>query len=101
MLVHFSCPETAKITMFGDVALELIGMMGHSGTIPGAIRGDNLEPALKRLKTKLAAVADSGKEAARENDPDEEPAVTLSQRAVPLIQMLEAAIEADSYLMWE
>ena len=49
----------------------------------------------------LAAVADSGKEAARENDPDEEPAVTLSQRAVPLIQMLEAAIEADSYLMWE
>ncbi|MDJ0655805.1 MAG: DUF1840 domain-containing protein [Xanthomonadales bacterium] len=99
MLVHFSCPETSRITMFGDVALELIGMMGHSGTVPGAIRGDNLKPALERLRAKLAAVAAQG--SADADDDDDGPVVTLSQRALPLIEMLQAAIEAESYVMWE
>ena len=37
MLGTFSCPAYADITMFGDVALHLIQLMGHSGTVPSAI----------------------------------------------------------------
>jgi hypothetical protein len=31
MLVTFSCPAYANITMFGDVAVHLLELMGHSG----------------------------------------------------------------------
>jgi hypothetical protein len=34
MLVTFSCPAYASITMFGDVAVRLLKLMGHSGTGP-------------------------------------------------------------------
>ena len=87
--------------MFGDVALALIDIMGHSGSVPGAIRGDNLLTALENLKAGLAALAAEGVEEAVQDQDDDQPAVSLSQRAVPLIEMLQAAIEAESYLMWE
>ena len=34
MLVTFSCPAYANIMMFGDVAVRLLELMGHSGTVP-------------------------------------------------------------------
>jgi hypothetical protein len=34
MLVTFSCPVYANITMFGDVAVRLPELMRHSGTVP-------------------------------------------------------------------
>ena len=47
MLVTFSSPVSADITMFGDVALRLIKLMGHSGTIPGALAAEDVAPALQ------------------------------------------------------
>ena len=38
MLVTFSTSAYADITMFGDVALRLLKLMGHSATVPGAMR---------------------------------------------------------------
>lgn len=37
MLVTFSTDAYASITMFGDVALAMLKMMGHSATLPGEI----------------------------------------------------------------
>ena len=37
MLVTFSTDTYPNITLFGDVALTLLKMMGHSTTVPGAI----------------------------------------------------------------
>ena len=34
MLVTFTTNAYADITMFGDVALAMLKMMGHSGTVP-------------------------------------------------------------------
>ena len=49
MLVTFSCPVYANITMFGDVAVRLLKLMGHSGTTPGALLADDVPAALERL----------------------------------------------------
>ena len=49
MLVTFSCPVYADITMFGDVAVRLLKMMGHSGTVPSAIVAADVPAALERL----------------------------------------------------
>jgi len=37
MLVTFTTDAYADITMFGDVALAMLKMMGHSATVPSAI----------------------------------------------------------------
>jgi len=49
MLVKFTTNAYADITMFGDIALTMLKMMGHSGTVPGAILAADIPAALSRL----------------------------------------------------
>lgn len=97
MLVTFTTPAYADITMFGDVALNLLKMMGHSATVPGAILADDLAPALERLKSGLAKAAPP----AADTDDDEDPPVSLAHRALPLIELLEAAAKSGKDVMWK
>ena len=36
MLVTFHSKDSAPVTLFGQVAVQLLHMMGHSGKVPGA-----------------------------------------------------------------
>ena len=102
MLVTFSSPVYADITMFGDVALRLIKLMGHSGTIPGALAAEDVAPALRRLEAAIQADTQSrAPEQELEEGEDGEPVVSLSLRAWPLIQLLKAAAKAESHVMWD
>jgi hypothetical protein len=100
MLVTFSCPAYTDITMFGDVAIHILKLMGHSGTVPGALLADDVPAALERLVSAIEA-EQAFPEAEQANDEDEEPAVSLSHRALPLIKLLEAAAEAKCNVMWD
>jgi hypothetical protein len=104
MLVTFSTKAYADITMFGDVAVALLKLMGQSGGVPGALVGADVPAALQRLKT---GIATAGNEPAGNppRDPNEDaekapPPVTLRQRAFPLIGLLEAAAKADADVLW-
>ena len=104
MLITFRCRSYANDTMFDDIALEMIKMMGHSGTVPGSISAQDVPDALSRLTSALSA-----KNAAEENlhtDVDEEeeqaePAVSLGRRAFPLIELLKSAIKEECEVMWD
>ena len=98
MLVTFSCPAYADITMFGDVALQLLKMMGHSGTVPSALSAEDVLPALERLE---AAVVVKERSAEPEGDDDDDPPVSISHRALPLIELLKAAAKAECSVMWD
>ena len=50
MLVTFKTEAYANITMFGEVAVTLLKLMGHSGTVPGALMAEDVPAALERLK---------------------------------------------------
>lgn len=104
MLVTFTTDAHADITMFGDIALTLIKMMGHSETVPGAILAADVPRALDRLQRAVDAHAStSPAEDGAEDEEDEEkdaPAVSLSHRALPLISLLTAAAEARCDVMW-
>ena len=69
MLVKFRS-EAGNITMFGDVAVTLLKMMGQSGVLPGALVAKDVPAALERLK-RAAAVAPEpstrGKESAADD----------------------------------
>jgi hypothetical protein len=102
MLVTFSCPVYANITMFGDVAIRLIKMMGHSGTVPSALLAKDVQAALDHLKTAIKADQQQTPEPETAEDEErDEPAVSLSNRALPLIELLDAAAKADCDVMWD
>lgn len=106
MLVTFSTKVSADITMFGDVAVELLKYMGQTGVVPGALLGPDTPLALERLKQAVAIVG--ARPAGNPSSTDEEgeegepatPFVTLRQRAVPLIGLLEAAAAEKADVTW-
>ena len=104
MLVTFTTDAYADITMFGDVAVALLKMMGHSGTVPSAILAADVPAALSRLTAGIEAekaapsVDDNDND---ENEDEDEPRVSLSTRALPLINLLTAAAQADCDVMWK
>lgn len=101
MLVTFSCPAYADITMFGDVAVHLLKMMGHSGTVPSAIAAADVPAALARLHAAVAAEGESPAPGESSRAEEEEPAVSLRHRALPLIELLRAATKAECHVMWD
>ncbi len=105
MLVTFSTDSYADITMFGDVAVILLKMMGHSGTMPGAVLAVDVPVALNKLKTAINAekVSLQTREdaPASEDEDADEPAVSLVHRALPLIELLTAAEKAETDVMWK
>ena len=104
MLVTFETKAHANITMFGEVAVALLKLMGHSGAVPSALLAEDVPAALERLRTAVSENADvpldppsTGK---GDKDNGEERHVSLGHRALPLIQLLEAAAAAKENVMW-
>ena len=98
MLVTFTTKAYADITMFGDVALALLKMMGHSATVPGAILAADIPRALGQLNS--AINAESASPPARDGNAKESP-VSMAQRAMPLISLLTAAAKENANVMWK
>ena len=105
MLITFSCKAHASVTMFGEVGLQFIKMLGHSGAIPGAIDASEVPQALNNLR---AALEVEQKQPVAQNDADEdsedevvEAPVNIGSRAFPLVELLKAAIKEECEVMWE
>jgi len=102
VLVTFTCKAYADITMFGDVALGMLRMMGHSETVPGALLAEDVPAALERLKRAVeAAKAQPDQNADVRDDDSDEPPVSLAHRALPLIELLAAAARQNCDVMWK
>jgi len=104
MLVTFKTEAYANITMFGDVAVALLNLMGQSGSVPGALMPEDIPAALDRLKRAVAANPDAPldpQNARAEENEKEGSHVSLAHRALPLIELLKAAAEQKTYVMWE
>ncbi len=94
----FTTDAYADITMFGDVALTLLKMMGHSATVPGAILAADVPAALSRLT--IAIDAEKTSLPVQDKDTNES-VVSMANRGLPLINLLNAAIKADFNVMWK
>ena len=103
MLITFNTDAYESITYFDDVAKQLITLMGHSGTIPGAIMAPEVSNALHNLQkaiTQEAHNSNNDNKHSKEYD-DPEPKVSLAHRALPLINLLEAAKKKNCNVMWK
>jgi hypothetical protein len=99
MLITFKSDAYADITLFGDVAQRLLKMMGHSGTVPGAILAEDVPAALDRLKQGIE-LEKTPPESMQDKEPDDQ-AVSLKYRALPLIELFTAAAKKNCDVMWQ
>jgi hypothetical protein len=98
MLVTFTTEAYADITMFGEHALPLLKMMGHSGTVPSALRAEDVPAALNQLTTAINALKT---EPSTESKLGGEPLVSMANRGFPLTKLLTAAAEAGKHVSWK
>lgn len=97
MLVTFTTDASADITLFGDIALALLKMMGHSATVPGAILAADVPAALNRLTVAINA----DKTTSVKIQDTDEPPVSMRNRALPLLGLLAAAAKTNANVMWK
>lgn len=101
MLVTFSTDAHGDIIMFGEVALAMLKMMGHSKIVPGAILAKDVPEALSRLKAAISSEGDVPPVKNENADEEHEPTVSMANRALPLIDLLTAAAAAECNVMWK
>jgi hypothetical protein len=98
--------------MFGDIAVQLLKLMGATGRVPGALSPEEVPDALKKLESALdhitiqqqtpARPADNEDSASDEDkEEDAAPSVGLPTRAVPLVSIMKRAAAAHKEVMWE
>ena len=90
--------------MFGDVAVTLLKMAGHTGTVPGTLLAGDIRPALARLKQAIAVDDPNGisKNNASLNTEDvDRPSAMPQLPAYTLIELLIAAARQDCEVRWE
>ncbi len=110
MIIKFKSDKAGEFIMMGHVALPLLRMMGGSGNTEGAVSGELLDEALQKLEAALQQSAapinepiDEAEDGTEKEEDEEEkqPRVTVSTRALPLLEMLRRAKAADGYVMWQ
>lgn len=107
MLVVFKSAACADLLYFGDVAKLMMELMGKAVTDKGVITVEQLPDAIAQLEAAISGdrpqhrdhlLADETKE----TDPDgnERPHVSLTRRALPLLEMLKEALKEKEPVVW-
>jgi hypothetical protein len=101
MLVRFDS-DVGGFTMFGDVAVQLLKMMGHSGTVPSALLAADIPAALAHLQSGLRTQPPPPPPPSDvdERGDKKEPPVSIHTRAVPLIDLLQRAQKRGCDITW-
>lgn len=108
MIVTFQSPAAGDVIMFGDVAHRMMELMGKEVSAKGIVTVEQLPDAIARLRA--AIEADKAKRATLTEDelPDFEigeggikrPYVSLSQRAAPLMELLDWSLKKQKPVVW-
>jgi hypothetical protein len=111
MIVTFQSPASGDVIMFGDVAQRMMKLMGKDVTDKGIVTVEQLPEAIARLK---AAIEEDKQQRAGLQEEDlprteldrsggaqsSRPFVTLTQRAVPLLELLEWSLKKKKPVVW-
>ncbi len=104
MLFTFKSATNADLIMHEKSAKEILALLGKSPEeARGIITVEQLTAAIATLQT--AMVADKAKpqetdSSQNKTEADDEPPVSLAQRAAPFVDMLERAAKAGQPVTW-
>ena len=100
-MITFQSRATASVMMFDEAGKQMLDIMGKAYSPEGTITVEQLPQAIECLR---CAAAEDRLRPASEDEEEEEArgprAISLSQRAVPLIDMLTRSLQADEPVIW-
>ena len=110
MIIIFKSPASGDVIMFGDVAKRMMKLMGKEPTDKGIVTVEQLPDAIARIKAAIEEDKQQHAGKSPEDLPETEPAgsgsqgsrpfVTLTQRAVPLLELLEWSLKKKKPVVW-
>ncbi|WP_126447374.1 DUF1840 domain-containing protein [Sulfuricystis multivorans] len=108
MIVTFKSQASADVIYFGDVAQRLMELMGKEPAERGIVTVEELPEAIARLKAAIDADREAHRQLVQADEPGSEslpeggtrPRVSLTQRALPLLAMLEESLAAGKPVVW-
>ena len=105
MIVTFKSQASGDVIMFGDVAKQLMGLFGKEASDKGTLTVGELPGAISRLKGAIAKgrteqTASPAAEKATSSEGDGDISVSIAQRAVPLLEMLEQSLQGEAPVVW-
>ena len=107
MLITFTTKVHPDVVMFGDIAGQLLKAMGESELPPGILRGENIKIAADKLRVYLQMIPpENDRPPDEERDKSEEDIkerlnyVGLKKRALPLLELMDAAYRKDCDVIW-
>lgn len=110
MLYRFKSRAAADLLMLGPNAQALLRLIGKDPQGPGILTCEQMPAALQRLQQAIEAEAggaavdtgdaDPADQADDAERPEAEDRITLSQRAWPLMQMIERSLADNHPIIW-
>jgi hypothetical protein len=112
VIVIFKSAAAGDVIMFGDVAQRMMKLMGKDATDKGIVTVEQLPDAIARIKAAIEEDkqqrAGKSPEDLPQTEPDgsggrgqgSRPFVTLTQRAVPLLELLEWSLKKQKPVVW-
>ena len=108
MIITFQSPASGDVIMFGDVAKRMMQLMGKEPSDKGIVTVEQLPDAIARIK---AAIEEDRRDRSGRNPEDlpqtekaeggsSRPYVSLSQRALPLLELLEWSLKKQKPVVW-
>lgn len=116
MIVIFQSKASGDVIMFGDVAHHMMKLMGKDITAQGIVTVEQLPDAIARLRAaivqdkeahqrRVADMADRQNDAssdipASSEDSSSNNSISLTQRAIPLLELLERSLRRKTPVVW-
>lgn len=104
MLVTFKSGVCADLMMFGEVAKQMMEIIGKTLEPRGVITVEQMPEAIGRLRHAIAEerrLREVGPAAqADDGDEDQRDRIGVAQRALPLIELLECSLREDVAVTW-
>ena len=106
MPITFTTKSYADITMLNDTGEVMLELMDFGSLMPGAIAANDVPQALSNLQKNLADKSDQKdqeydeNEDENEDEEDQTSPVSMTTRAMPLLELLKSAVNNDNNVSW-
>lgn len=103
-MITFKSGACADVMMFREVAKQMVEIMGKTLEQRGVITVEQLPDAISRLKQAVAEDRRLREAPPSEHEGDDDDGgrsrVSVTQRALPLIELLECSLREDTAVTW-
>lgn len=98
MPIIFRTPTSQRVIMLDQHAEMILKTIHTSGNVPGALYPEAIPAAIEALEARIKLESLNDEESAQTEDSD---AVDMQTRSLPLIELMQSAVEKNETLMWD